>query len=698
MPRKLNRRRLGSIRGFESDWGSGRKEDQKGTRMKISQKLISGFSAVTMLVGIVGVIALYSQNKTIENSVSNQIACIRRKFSTLEELDTKVLSAALEVFVQDQAFKDIYLEKDREKLYNYGQPLFQKLKNKYGITHFYFILPDGHCFVRLHNKEIYGDLITRFTFQKAKDTKKIASGIELGKTAYALRSVMPYYNNNALIGYVEFGEDIGHFLEILKGDTGNEFALVADKKYLDREDWKSVRQAAGLRDNWDDLEEHVIISDTAKGKRGIGKTARKIFTEKNLRQVEKAEALFFKQIQSNGKIFAGGGFQVIDAGGRHAGAVLSLIEITEQAGIAQKTNSITLGTAISAFIMALSISFFLSRSISKPITKLKNAASEIGKGRLNTRIEIKANDEIGSLAADFNKMAENLNTSMQKERRLAGAALAAANAEKQKALELEKAYRELKEMQDILIQAAKVNAIGRLASGVAHEVRNPLGIIMQNINYLEKKIPSGEQDISETLSMAKNNVKRADKIINSLLDFSRTTKLELQPEDINSVLESSLALVKIEFKNIEIIWETKKGLPEVLADKNRLEQVFINVFLNAAHAMNEAGRLTIRSYDKQFEEIKNGAGKRSGGHFEIGERVVIIEIEDTGIGISEQNLEKIFDPFFTTKGPSGGSGLGLSVSQNIVAMHKGLLEIKSQVGRGTKVVITLKSARGQGNG
>ena len=257
---------------------------------------------------------------------------------------------------------------------------------------------------------------------------------------------------------------------------------------------------------------------------------------------------------------------------------------------------------------------------------------------------------------------------------------------------LQRAFTRLNETQNQLIQAEKLNAIGQLASGVAHEVRNPLGVILQGVNYLENKISSKGKNVQEILTMLKESVRRADKIIKDLLDFSRAANLALHPEDINSILESSLNLVKVRFKfvNIKFVLKMKKDLPLILGDKNKLEQVFINILLNACQAMPEGGKVIIRSYDKQLEEIKKGIGRRGVDNFRTGERAVVVEIEDNGIGIPEENLMKVFDPFFTTNSACGGSGLGLSISCNIIEMHRGLIEIKSQTGKGTKVIITLK--------
>ena len=259
--------------------------------------------------------------------------------------------------------------------------------------------------------------------------------------------------------------------------------------------------------------------------------------------------------------------------------------------------------------------------------------------------------------------------------------------------EIREAYDKLKETQDQLVQAEKLNAIGQLASGVAHEVRNPLAIILQGLNYLESNLQNKGSDIQDTLTVLKDNVNRADKIINALLDFSRPATLDLQPANMNDILETSLGLVKnhLENKNIEISFEIKPGIPKVLVDKNRLEQVFINLLLNAIQAMPNGGKIAIRSYDQQLERIKHGIGRRENDDFQIGDRVVIVDIEDTGTGIPADNLRKVFDPFFTTKSPNGGHGLGLPVTQSIVNMHKGLIEIESQLGKGTKAIVTLRA-------
>jgi len=259
-----------------------------------------------------------------------------------------------------------------------------------------------------------------------------------------------------------------------------------------------------------------------------------------------------------------------------------------------------------------------------------------------------------------------------------------------RAKELEAAYQSLKEMQDKLIQSEKLKAIGLLASGVAHEMRNPIGTIMQGVTFLEQIIPLETKEVTETLSIVKESIQRADRIVISLLDFSRATKLEFSWEDINAVLENSLNLVKTELKSIEVVKEIQKNLPKVSVDMNKLMQVFINLFMNAIHAMPQGGRLIIRVFVKQLREAINSVDGQLNNSFAAGEKVLMVEIEDTGAGISAENLRRIFDPFFTTKGQGKGTGLGLSICRNIIMMHKGTIDVQSQALQGTKVIIYLR--------
>ncbi|MFH1594135.1 MAG: ATP-binding protein [Candidatus Omnitrophota bacterium] len=256
---------------------------------------------------------------------------------------------------------------------------------------------------------------------------------------------------------------------------------------------------------------------------------------------------------------------------------------------------------------------------------------------------------------------------------------------------LKTAYGKLKKAQYQLIHAEKMEAIGRMASGVAHEVKNPLGIILQGVNYFETKLPASQKNSHEMLSMMKKSVKRADSIVRALLDFSRTETLNARPEDINSVLNNSINLIehKTSPMAIEVIKELGSGLPQVQIDRGKLEQLFVNLLLNAIYAMPEGGKLYIRTYMTVFPDASESLDISKNDQVQM-DKAVAVEIEDTGTGITKENLKKIFDPFFTTKKRTEGTGLGLAVVKSIIEMHKGHLAVTSTPGEGTKFIITLR--------
>ncbi|MEE8359870.1 MAG: ATP-binding protein [Candidatus Omnitrophota bacterium] len=262
--------------------------------------------------------------------------------------------------------------------------------------------------------------------------------------------------------------------------------------------------------------------------------------------------------------------------------------------------------------------------------------------------------------------------------------------------QLQSAYTELKDTQSQLIQVEKMDAIGRMASGIAHEVKNPLGVILQGVNCLEMRLPPAQRDVFDILQKIKNNVARADNIIKGLLDFSKLTELKIEPEDVKLILDSSLGLIqhRVKLERIDVIKKFKEDIPNVLADKRKLEQVFVNILLNAVQAMPNGGTLFIRLYKAKLDGKEAAEASEISTHFASGEEVVVAEIEDTGIGISKGDIHKIYEPFFTTKSPQEGTGLGLSVTRNIIDTHKGYLDIKSKKDKGTKATVFLKVVRG----
>ncbi|MFH1593088.1 MAG: PAS domain S-box protein [Candidatus Omnitrophota bacterium] len=265
--------------------------------------------------------------------------------------------------------------------------------------------------------------------------------------------------------------------------------------------------------------------------------------------------------------------------------------------------------------------------------------------------------------------------------------------EEKKAIEkLKAAYTQLKETQSNLIQAEKMHVVGTLASGIAHEVKNPLAVIAQGIEFFSRNIKTKDKNLHDVLKYMDEAVKGADNIIKGLLDFSSVSKLDMQPEDLNAVLDQSLMLVKHQSDKYDVKIVKDFGvLSKIKMDRNKINQVFVNLFLNALYAMPKGGELSIKTYTKKSIRRGFGLKQESKDVLEIEEEITIAEIEDSGTGIPAKDLGRIFDPFFSTRRAKGGTGLGLSIVKNIIDMHNGKIEIVNRATGGAKVTVTLRT-------
>jgi PAS domain S-box-containing protein len=265
---------------------------------------------------------------------------------------------------------------------------------------------------------------------------------------------------------------------------------------------------------------------------------------------------------------------------------------------------------------------------------------------------------------------------------------------------LKSSHEELIQAQLQLIQAEKLESVGRLAAGVAHEVKNPLAILLMGLTYLadgQVRDAAADQEVMRAMREA---IHRANLIVRGLVDFSANRKLDTEPLDLNEMIRRSLLLVKHELtgSHVSATADLQLSLPPLLLDPTKIQQVFVNLFINAVHAMPTGGTLKVRTYQKQMPETARDEQPLHVERFRGGDTVVIAEVEDTGTGIPPDKLSKIFDPFFTTKAAGRGTGLGLTVVRKIIEMHDGAISIANindvssePAGRtGVRITLTFK--------
>ncbi len=223
------------------------------------------------------------------------------------------------------------------------------------------------------------------------------------------------------------------------------------------------------------------------------------------------------------------------------------------------------------------------------------------------------------------------------------------------------------------MQADKLSSIGLLAAGVAHEVNTPLAVISTYAQMLAKQV-SGDDQKSKLLEKIAKQTFRASEIVNSLLNFSRTSPTDFIDLDLNRIIRETATLIEHQFQKSGVAthFNLADDLPAVRGNSGKLQQVFLNLFINARDAMPAGGSLSVRTW------AENGFAH--------------VEVADTGQGIPAEDLVRIYDPFFTTKSSRKGTGLGLSITYGIVQEHKGIIEVDSTVGRGTRFRLEFPSA------
>jgi two-component system NtrC family sensor kinase len=317
----------------------------------------------------------------------------------------------------------------------------------------------------------------------------------------------------------------------------------------------------------------------------------------------------------------------------------------------RSTMLVFLGITFAGIAAALIISYFLANGILKPIRHLVVASEMLTHGDLTHRVIVESEDEIGELAKAFNSMAESL-----KDR-----------------------DGQLKERaQQTIQETERLATIGQLAAGVAHELNNPLGGVLIYSHLLLENLPDDDPN-RENLNKIVTQTTRCKKIVKGLLDFSRQSEPKIELTDGNKLLKGALSLLEnqLSLQNIKIVKNLSDSPLHVMVDGSQIQQVFINIILNAAEAMEGEGKLHIKTRvldDEQFMEIT---------------------FKDTGCGISKENLKRLFEPFFTTKEVGHGTGLGLAISYGIIQRHNGNISVKSQVGKGTTFIIRLPIAKGE---
>lgn len=346
---------------------------------------------------------------------------------------------------------------------------------------------------------------------------------------------------------------------------------------------------------------------------------------------------------------------------------LSLAKADAQ--LAQTTRRMLIYTLIALIDISLLSWLFVWRLVGQPIKRLKSGTKELADGNLGFQLEVDSTDEAGELATSFNRMSLQLRSANEE-------IVAWARTLEER---VDQKTRELRRAHEQVLHIEKMATIGKMAAVVAHEINNPLSGILTYAKLVRKWIERGEAqgekraDAEQCLGLIADESRRCGDLVKNLLTFSRTSPMNRQSTDVNTVVSRSVKLIapQMEMKNVEVHTDLAQDLPRVHCDPGQIEQVVLALSMNALDAMPHGGNLWVSS--------------RLRGDLQV----VEIEVRDDGSGIPDDILPNIFEPFLTTKNTAKSVGLGLAVSQNIIERHSGKIEVQSKLGKGTTFTVTL---------
>jgi signal transduction histidine kinase len=600
-------------------------------------------------------IAIYKlERKNITDDLYKRLYNAQKFFSNEPKQDGRLFGAMIQLLQSDREIQKLWLAHDRNGLHLYISPIFKKLRDDYRITHLYFIDVNQVCFLRAHKPAGFGDFIDRTTLNNASQTQKTSSGIELGKFGtFTFRLVQPWYINNTLTGYIEFGEEIGdialHLKEILDADL----VFLVDKKFLTCEDWQQGRKMMSRSGDWDFLPNSVIADSTIK-----------TIPPELLKLAALPPAEYRNRTISttiDGFTYLGGVVDLRDAAGQRVGSMLVVKDVSQSE--AALNELLTIVAALCFIIATMLASFFYIH-----ITRIEKNLIE-ARGKLETEIEKRkrADIELRKQQDRLEDIVKHRTVELEKAiRRLCQEVEQRTKAE----VSLESANEELESTITKLIQSNR--QLWEFAHLSAHDLKTPLrgiSILAQWLaaDYRDKFDEQGRRQID---MLVKRTI-RLDKLIDAILQYSTLTRHRQneRPTDLNVMVKKVAAEIKCP-PNIKIT--IKNNLPVLVCNENHIRQVLYNLIDNAVKFIDKPeGLVVIDCTEKEhFWEIS---------------------ISDNGPGIERQYFEKIWTLFQTLdiRDKTENTGFGLTLVRKIVELYEGQCWLKSEIAKGSTFYFTM---------
>ncbi|WP_305731144.1 ATP-binding protein [Trichlorobacter ammonificans] len=620
-------------------------------------------------------------------TLQNRYERVQNLLKNLIESRADTMSTAI-TFISDQKrFQRAMLGSDWEALRHHAIVTLEKALIHQEVSHVYFYDRNFTKIVRVYQPEKRAAGPARFIKQQAMQSGEPFSGLELGSGGtFSLRTIHPWKVDGQLIGYIELGQEIGAVLQELKTISEIDYVVSYDKRHLERDLWEAGMKKVGRHADWGLLADKVIADQSLSLPSGM---AAKLFTEP---AVHKKTGL---RLDVNGRIYSARSFPLYDVTQQHVGDFVTLKDSTEESRAFRtflaEVGLFSLLVSGGLFCFAYRVLGNVDRQLSENRQQLNEEFAK--QARTNRQLE----SEIAERKSAEERLLE-LNEHLEQRVQERTSELNSLNAA------LEGAYKDLQAQQATIVQQDKMACIGQLAASVAHDINNPIGFVTGNLevlrNYWAKMISflevqeeafvaSAPESLRTAIEEKRRKLKishlvkefdavvaeslegteRVKRIVLNLKGFSRLGEPEARSIDIHDCLESTLGIVWNELRYKADIRKNYGLVPKLYCYPQQLNQVFMNLLINASQAIEQWGEISITTW--------------------ADDESLFVAIGDTGCGIAEEYRARVFEPFFTTKQVGVGTGLGLHIAHEIIQRHHGEIVVKNAVPAGTVFTIRL---------